>query len=333
MTALAEAWLIVFLLAAGWVAGSLAVLAIAYALGDEASLQPLRPALETAARAAPALLALAVPVLLGAGLLTPEPHRWGVLALRTVAVLLVWAALGRLLLRRPASGWAAGATLLLLVPTASIAYEDWALSRDGAWTGSLQAVAILVEQAAAALALAALLMLRRNGMPGDDARTGLERALLAFATATLWLWFVQFATVWAANLPAEAAWYLRRMSGGWHWLHAGVALPALLGAIGLALVPQWRRWRLTAVCALLLVQHAAHLVWIVRPDGAGPDVSWADALGAATVALALAGAWRWAELSRPPPAATPGTDETGRLQAALRDLRGRAGTFGGRHDG
>ena len=336
MTALLEAWLIVFLLAAGWIAGSLAVLAITYALGDEASLRSLRPPLETAARSAPVLLVLALPILLGADLLYSEPHRWGVFALRTAAVLLVWAALGRLLLRQRAAGWVAGVTLVLLVLTASVGYEDWALSRDAAWTGSLQAVAILVEQSGAALALAALLAIRRNGLPSNETRTGLERTLLTFAMATLWLWFVQFVTVWAANVPAEAAWYSRRMSGAWAWLHAAVALPALLGAIGLALVPQWRRWRLAAVCALLLVQHAAHLAWIVRPDAPGPAAAWADALGAAVIALALVAAWRWAEASRPPlviTASGAGINETERLRAALRDLRARMGISGGRRDG
>ena len=217
-----------------------------------------------------------------------------VFRLRSLALLLLWAGLGRLLARPRLRGRTAGAALLLLVLTGALAMEDWALSRDHAWTGSLQGLALVVEQAGAAMALATLLALRR-AMPGEDARTGLERALLTFAMATLWLWFVQYVVVYAGNLPREAAWYLRRSEAPWGWVKAGIALPALLAAIGLALVPQWRRWRLAAVGALLLVQHLAHLAWVVRPDAAltgNPTPALADALVPAAMALAVALAWR-----------------------------------------
>lgn len=297
----AEAWLPAFLLAAGLTAGALVVLALGHLLG-EAWLAPLRPPLAAMARAAPLLLALALPLLLAVPLLypwaaTPDPGGWyqpTPFRLRSLAVLLLWAGLGRLLARRRVPGWAAGGALLLLVLTGALAMEEWALSRDQGWTGSLQGLALLVEQAGAAMALATLLALR-HGMPDEEARTGLERALLSFGLATLWMWFVQYIVVYAANLPQEAAWYLRRSAGLWGWVKLGLALPALLAAIGLALVPQWRRWRLAAVSALLLVQHLAHLAWVVRPDAAlsgGATPALADALVPGLMALALALAWR-----------------------------------------
>lgn len=297
----AEAWLPAFLLAAGLTAGALAALALGHLLG-EAWLAPLHPPLAAMARAAPVLLPLAVPLLLAVPALYPwaavaEPGGWYQplpFRLRLVAVLLLWAGLGRLLARRRLPAWQAGAALLLLVLTGALAMEEWALSRDHAWTGSLQGLALVVEQAGAALALATLLALR-HGLPGRDARTGLERALLSFCLATLWLWFVQYIVVYAANLPDEAAWYLRRSAGLWGWVKIGLAVPALLAATALALVPQWRRWRLAAVAALLLVQHLAHLAWVVRPDAAlsgGATPVLADALVPGLMALALALAWR-----------------------------------------
>lgn len=299
MTALAEAWLLGLLLAAGLLVGSLAALALGHLLA-EPWLHRLRPPLEAAVRALPLLLLLAVPVLLWAGRLYPWASGeasvgwWAdTFALRTVATLVLWAAVGRALARPGDRRWTAGATLLLLVPTTALAWEDLALSRDAGWTGSLQGFALLVEQTGAALALAVLIALHR-GVADDRTRTGLERTLLTVAMATLWLWFVQFIVVWAADLPREAAWYVRRSGGGWLWLHNAVALPALLGAIALALVPQWRRWRLLAVCALLVAQHAAHLVWIVRPDAPGAASPWADAIVFVLVAAALVVAWRWA---------------------------------------
>ena len=299
----AEAWLPAFLLAAGLTLGALVALALGHLLG-EAWLAPLRPSLAAMARAAPVLLILALPLLLAAPALypwaavpMPGATAWygpEVFRLRSLALLLLWAGLGRLLARPRVRGRTAGGALLLLVLTGALAMEDWALSRDHAWTGSLQGLALVVEQAGAAMALATLLALRQD-MPDEDARTGLERALLTFAMATLWLWFVQYVVVYAANLPHEAAWYLRRSEGLWGWVKAGIAVPALLAAIGLALVPQWRRWRLAAVSILLLVQHLAHLAWVVRPDAAlvgNATPLLADALVPGAMALALVSAWR-----------------------------------------
>ncbi|RYJ00373.1 MAG: hypothetical protein EON47_14020 [Acetobacteraceae bacterium] len=290
-----------FLLAAGLTLGALVALALGHLLG-EAWLAPLRPPLAAMARAAPVLLPLALPLLLAVPALypwaaAPDASGWyqpDVFRLRGLAVLLLWAWLGWLLARPVVRGRTAGAALLLLVLTGSLAMEDWALSRDQAWTGSLQGLALLVEQAGTAIALATLLALR-HGLPDEDARTGLERALLTFGLATLWLWFVQYIVVYAGNLPHEAAWYLRRSVGAWGWVKLGLALPALLAAIGLALVPQWRPWRLAAVGGLLVAQHLAHLAWVVRPDAAlsgGATPVLADALVAGFIALAVAAAWR-----------------------------------------
>ncbi|MBX9753083.1 MAG: hypothetical protein K5Q68_26085 [Roseococcus sp.] len=302
---LAEAWLPAFLLAAGLTLGALVALALGHLLA-EAWLQPLRPPLAAMARAAPVLLLLALPLLLAMPALypwaaAPEPRDWSLgwyqplpFGLRSLAGLLLWSGLGWVLARPEPRRRTAGAALILLVLSGALLMEDWALSRDQCWTGSLQGLALVIEQIGAAIALAALLALRQ-GMPEDAARMGLERALLTLGMMTLWLWFVQYVVVYAANLPQEAAWYLRRADGLWGWVKLAVALPALLGAIGLALVPQWARWRLVAVCLLLLVQHVAHLAWVVRPDAAlvgGVTSGWADALVSALVLLPLVLAWR-----------------------------------------
>lgn len=295
---LAEAWLMLFLLAAGLAAGALAASATGHLLGEN-WLAPLRRSLRTVVRAAPLLLAFALPLPLLAGWLYPWASGvpwWragGVFALWTLAALLLWAALGWWLARPGERGWRAGVTLLLLVPTAALAMEGWALSRDPAWTGSLQGLALFVEQVGAATALVALVSVLRDGMPDDEARTGLERTLLTLALLTLWLWFIQFIVVWAADLPPEAAWYLRRAEGVWFWVYAAVGLPALLGALALSLLPQWSRWRLLAVCGLMLAAHLAHLGWIVRPDApGGGSAGWADLLAFGLVAAAVFVIWR-----------------------------------------
>jgi len=279
MTAFAEAWLLAFLLAATLGAGALVVLSAGILL-QEVWVAPLRPAFSVMMRAMPFLILLALPMFFLAGRLYPwvEPPRTIIAGTASIAVLVLWSALGRFLIHTQAR-WVAGTALLVTVLSGAIAFEDWALSRDLSWAGSLHGIALLTGGATASLALAIL----ARGEPEDaEARTGLERALMMLAIMTLWLWFVQFITVWAADLPSEAAWYLRRQDGFWFWLKAGLILPALLAAIAFAAVPQWRPWRMRLVCVLLAIQHPALLLWMVRPDA---PLAPGAALGAPSVLM------------------------------------------------
>lgn len=296
MTALAETWLLAFLLVTGFGLGAALALALGRLLSEN-WLEALHPPLAALARfALPAGLLLALPMGLFAPMLWPwgGPHieagpraAWyapGFVHLRSLALLALWTAL---------AWWVAaggtrrrgGIALAALLLTGAVAMEDWALSRDPGWTGSIQGVALLAQMLAAALGVATLAVLRRAEPRDAEARTGLERALLSLALAVLWLWFTQFLVVYAADIPAEAAWYMRRGEGSWGVLKSGVALPALLLAIALAILPQWGGWRFGAVSALLVVNHLAHLVWLVRPEAAPGTAS--PLLDAAALALSV----------------------------------------------
>lgn len=299
--ALQEAWLPAFLLWTHLAVGALGVLAIGHLLRED-WLRPIRAPLEAAARSLPLLALMAAPVLLAVGtlypwaapeagppqgpqalLLAPLPFQ-----LRALLYLLAWAVLGRLLARPGRHQRLSALTLAVLIPSAMLAAQDWVLSRDPAWFASLQGFAIWVEGLAGALALAILAARRplsAEGLPG------LERALLTLGLAVLWLWFTQFIVVWMADRPEEADWYLRRF-GDWGWVQLGVALPALLLAIALAAPPDHGRWRMAAVCLLLLAQHVAHLWWVVRPDAPGPaPPPWLDLLVAGGLGLAWIVFW------------------------------------------
>jgi hypothetical protein len=86
--------------------------------------------------------------------------------------------------------------------------------------------------------------------------------LLTLALLTLWIWFVQFVIVWLGNLPHEARWYLLRADS--LWLLVGIALPALLAAVFILAPPGFGRRTMIAGSALLLLQHVAHVLWLLN---------------------------------------------------------------------
>ncbi|MBU8537179.1 hypothetical protein [Falsiroseomonas tokyonensis] len=298
--ALLEAWLTGFLLWLHLGVGAIGVLALGHLLREE-WLAPVRAPLEAAARSLPLLALMALPLLLVPDQLYPWAHveaepgpraallqPWA-FRLRSLAYLLVWAALGWRLARPGPQRGASVLALVLLLPTATLAGFDWVLSRDTSWYASLQGFSMWVAGLAAALA-AAILAARTH--PSSEGLPGLERALLTLGLAVLWLWFTQFIVVWMADLPEEAGWYLRRL-GEWRWVQLGLALPALLLAIALAAPPDHGRWRMVAVCWLLLVQFAAHLWWVVRPDAPlATPAPWLDLLVTGGLGLAFALWWR-----------------------------------------
>ncbi|WP_439599244.1 hypothetical protein [Falsiroseomonas sp.] len=306
--AVLEAWLTGFLLWLHLGVGAIGVLALGHLLREE-WLAPVRPPLEAAAASLPLLALMALPLLLVPGQLYPwvaeqvGPEHgpraallqpWA-FRLRSLAYLAVWSLLGWRLARPGPQRRISVLALVLLLPTATLAGFDWVLSRDTSWYASLQGFSMWVAGLAAALA-AAILAARTH--PDSEGLPGLERALLTLGLGVLWLWFTQFIVVWMADLPEEAGWYLRRL-GDWRWVQLGIALPALLLAIALAAPPDHGRWRMVAVCWLLLVQHAAHLWWVVRPDAPLAQPSpWLDLLVTAGLGAAFA-LWWLAGLRRP----------------------------------
>jgi hypothetical protein len=86
----------------------------------------------------------------------------------------------------------------------------------------------------------------------------------------LWTYmaFSEFLIIWSGNLPEEAAWYVRRGTGGWQWLiivvaAGGFALPfAALLSRDLKRKPPL----LAAVAGLVLLMNYLALCWQTLPE-------------------------------------------------------------------
>lgn len=268
-----EAWLLGFILLAGVSAGALALLLTGHILG-ETWLQPIRAELEAIADLVPMVAVLALPILVypevlyrwaDSGAMDPSHRVWldtDFFIGRSVLYLAIWTAIASLAKRRHTSRMASAVGLVILIPAVSLAALDWLASRED-WIPGFYGPAFAVSQLLAAMTLALLVTLIRPGHPHAGQVESLRTALLLLSLLTAWTWFTQFLIVWMADLPAEAAWYLGR-AGTWLVLQA-IAVPALLIATVLLVAPHAGPLRLLVICGLLLVQHFAHLVWLIRP--------------------------------------------------------------------
>ena len=185
---------------------------------------------------------------------------------RMVVILVVLAGLALLFSRtprRPRRGLAGFGALVYLV-LASVAAVDWVLAPQPGLGSSAVGVLLMVAQAGLAASLAAFTLAVRT--PADARVPGGVAVLLAVLLAAWgFVHFLQFLTVWSANLPQEAAWYLCRVSGlggfavgfGAACVLAGCAvLPTGLGRVPAVLA---------TLAAMALLAHLVEAFWLVTP--------------------------------------------------------------------
>lgn len=270
---LMEAWLLVFVILVGLSVGALGILMMGHVLG-EIWLHPVRDELEPMARAMPLVGILGAPLLFGLNHLYPwvgeaqgPQHYFSATGFtaRSVVYVAIWIALAGLIARPGSHRILSAVGLALLAPTISLASIDWIASREPEWISSLYGFSFAVAQGFAALGLAMMITLLRQGHPPAERLRSLQITMASLAFLIMWIWFSQFLIVWMADLPEESAWYLVRQDGLSTALRGFIALPALAAAFALMMPPHPGRIRIVASSALVLVQHLAHVVWLVRP--------------------------------------------------------------------
>jgi hypothetical protein len=197
----------------------------------------------------------------GASLETPFRAAWltpvGWL-IRAVAFLVLGSALAFL----PGRAFAI-AGLVAFVPLHTFVAFDWLMSLDPAFHSSGFGLYVLSIQSLTALSVLLLAHLATD--PGSPGPLG---ALLLVA---LLFWgycaFMPYVVAWSTNLPAAAAWYLRRTTGVWSPLFPAVTLLHDVPAF-LLLFPGVRdsRRALAAFATLALAGSALETGWLVLPE-------------------------------------------------------------------
>ncbi|GBQ87935.1 hypothetical protein AA13595_2275 [Gluconacetobacter johannae DSM 13595] len=266
----------------GWPLGSMALI-LAHALTGGRWGDTLRPALRAGVATLPlGLPALAV-LLAGAGDLYPWLHAHGAnrfylnapfALLRVALYALVWGTLAVVCLRGREVARIAPAGLILLALTFSFAAIDLTESLDPRFSSSAYGLIASAGAGLLALALGMLLALLAGGVADRDAVRDLARLLLGLTVLWAYLDFMQFLIVWQSNLPVEAAWYGRRLHGGWGAIAVGIALlHFLLPFVLLMLAPlQVRRPVVVAAATLLVVMEVVRNLWLVLPERAPVSV-------------------------------------------------------------
>ncbi|MGH8147509.1 MAG: hypothetical protein ACREPY_14395 [Rhodanobacteraceae bacterium] len=299
-------YLFAFLFFTGLSVGSLALLMV-HVLTGGAWGYYIRPALLAAARALPLMALLAIPVLAGMHVLYPwaqaselthdallRKQTWYLdptfFVIRTVGYFVIWigfmAVVGRwvgnpdrvrVLPRIAAPGLILYGGLTLLAST------DWTMSLTPHWHSSVYGMMVATGWLLAAAALATLCAM---AMPAsEDAHPpkllhDLGNLLLMFVLAWSYLAFMQYLTVWIADLPDETSWYIPRTLTSWEYLAWFLIAFSFVVPFVLLLSRRAKRNRawLAAIAAMLLFANLCDALWLAVPNfrSGGFALRWTD---------------------------------------------------------
>ena len=243
--------------------------------------ETIRAPLLRAARWLPLACLLFLPVLIGAALLYPwqhgvpgEPdaafrHLWlspGFFTERSIAYLLLWSGLAIVETRaRTRSPARAAACLLVYGFSVSLAAVDWIMSLQPEWYSSVFGWLAGTGQMLSGLALGVLLIDRgaaRARLPD------LGNLLMMYVLTWAYLAYVQFLIIWAADLPHEISWYLRRGAPGWQLVAWVLVVGHFAGPLCILLSRHAKRapGLLGVLAGALLAAHLLDCWWLVLPS-------------------------------------------------------------------
>ncbi|HEY3730801.1 MAG TPA: hypothetical protein VGL28_06010 [Steroidobacteraceae bacterium] len=298
-------YLFAFLFFTGLSIGSLAVLLVHGLTGGSWGTW-LRPPLLAAARALPLQAVLVVPILMGMRWLYPwarvgalehdallRAQSWYLnptfFVCRSVLYFSLWllllaAVAGRRHQERDGLPRIAAIGLIVYALSTLLASTDWAMSLMPHWHSSTFGLLVASGWMLAASALAVTCALLQGATEGAPVQQRIDLGNLLLALTLVWgyLAFMQYLTIWVADLPDETAWYLPRTLTSWRtlaWLLSAARF-LLPFAVLLSRAAKRRRTWLTATASLLVLGSLIDAFWLVVPGArpAGFELRWTDLL-------------------------------------------------------
>lgn len=182
---------------------------------------------------------------------------------------------------------------------------DWMLALEPQFVSTVYGMIEASGQMSGALALATLLIcLGLTGGVPEGGKKGVlitedaSNMLFGFVLGWVYLVYMQYLIVWAADLPDEIHWYVARSVNGWQivtWVMVACHAVAVTAFLSRSL--KRSRNAVAILAATVLVGHALDVVWRVRPAFADTSLryAWIDVVAFAALGgllLAAAGSPR-----------------------------------------
>jgi hypothetical protein len=292
-------YLFAFFFFTGLGVGSLALLMV-HALTGGAWGYYIRAPLLAAARVLPLMALAVIPLLICTRVLYPlagplhdiQPRAQGwylddaFFMIRTIVYFVLWLgcllACGRSLADLVRLRRIAAPGLIIYALTTLLASTDWILSLTPRWHSSVFGMMVGTAWILAACALAVLCACVREDADAHPPHLlhDLGNLLLALVLAWAYLAFMQYLTVWVADLPDENAWYIRRTLTSWRRLawfliafHFAIPFVLLLSREA-----KRRRGWLGTIAAMLLLADLTDAFWLIVPGARahGFFLRWTD---------------------------------------------------------
>ena len=293
-------WLYTFFFFTGLSLGSLALL-MTHSLTGGTWGWCIRAPLLAAARLLPLVAVAAIPILVETRMLYPwtlpapdvqtQTPSWYLadtfFIVRTVVYFAVWIVSliaftrnmdDRLIARRIAAPG-----LILFGLTSYLAATDWAMSLTPHWHSSVFGMMVGTGWMLVACAFATATVTWSGGTnepATPDVLHDLGNMLLMFVLAWAYLAFMQYLTIWIADLPDEDAWYIPRTLTSWRYLAwfliaCNFVLPFL--AL-LSRAAKRRRTWLRMIASMLVIANFADAFWLIVPGLRPPGFTlhWTD---------------------------------------------------------
>jgi len=297
-----QAYLVGFTFWTGIAVGSLALLILQHLTGGGWGLV-IRRVLEASTRTLPLIVALFIPIIIGAHSLYPWTHEevlrddpvvkfkqpylnLSFFTIRAAIILGVWLVLSFLLnrwsLEQDRTGDRAyakkmrvlsGPGMVLLIFGITFASVDWYMSLEPEWFSTIFGLLFFAAWGLSALAftiavMAALAKIEpMNQIVAPLHFHDLGKLLLALVMLWAYFAFSQFLIIWSGNLPEEIRYYLPRMQG---ILGATIIVVGLLhfAAPFLFLLSRSNKrnpQRLVIIALVVLIMRVIDLYWVLKP--------------------------------------------------------------------